>query len=82
MDLSHLQEKVKIRSTCLLAPVPTEGGAGRRTSKYVLMVIRISDYQVVGIRISGHQAKKFFFAFPDVLISQYPASRFPGALIY
>jgi len=28
-----------------------------------LKVIRISDYQVVDIRISGHQAKNFCFLF-------------------
>jgi hypothetical protein len=40
-----------------------------RISKQFLAVIRISDYQVVGIRISEHQDKKLLFVFPDILVS-------------
>jgi hypothetical protein len=39
------------------------------------MEIRISDYQVVDIGISGHQVQKIFvFAFPDILVPWCPAS--------
>jgi hypothetical protein len=40
-----------------------------RNLKQYLKVIRISDYQVVGIRASGHQFKYFFIIFvPDILV--------------
>ena len=34
-----------------------------------LSVIRVSDYQVVGIRISEYQGSNTFSVFPDILIT-------------
>jgi hypothetical protein len=43
-------------------------------------VIRVSGYQVVGIRSSEYQVGKTI-VFPDALVSWYPATWFPDNLI-